>query len=422
MLFGLFGSCLFVCCSLLDVVYCFCCCLSQGTQRSILRAQELIEEALLSPDIDGSNPSPPQTRGASPDDPKLDAPLSAPPLSSCQNRAVSPSSSQLRKRHSDISLPTMSTSQLKATPISSSVTTFSSPTYCRIMVTPTTVSESSRYIPTDASTTTSRASSYAASNIPGAKCIKPQAWKLPREREGCSVANTMTTVSTITIATVPPLYSYAKSLSHGCELTTPSTPPSSSQSLSSSLPAKLMVLSSHEEVHEQLSSDVTKVPHPLTPPQTPNPSVSTHTVRDEADSVRRHSRSMSDSQVLGTEQDTPLERPHRETQSLSLPIHPSQGHQHFSPTMPTIASPTTEGTGNDLSLGRHLGSQKLPIGAEKAAALAAAAITKKSTNALEVSSAQPEVQRSTSATAVSGSGVVKTTRNVAVIQPTQVWK
>lgn len=406
----------------------------QGTHRSILKAQELIDDALTSPDTDPtSHPSPPQTRGGSPEESKVDTPFSA---ISSSHRAISPSASRLRKRHSDISLPT--TSQTKATPTLSlptsilhahpSSSVLSHKGSAPVTMT-TTISESSRYVPTEAIATTSRNLSCAGGNPDkpvGANPVRPvpRAWKIPQENESASLPITTTTTSTGTRSSAPPLYSYAKSLSRGNEV---APPPPQAPPTATPHSATLVTPLPQEEPPAQLTVDInSKLPRQQRHPSTPEPISVAADASEEAIPTRKHSRSKSDPQVSASDHDPPLQSSQPESpNSLRLP----DGHTHFSPTMPTIESPSVTDEAKDLLLNvppRPIASSKVPIGAEKAAAALAAAASTKNAPGPSSTAPGPNVSSAIGASAQGGGdrlavgeGVPRA-RNVAVILPTQV--
>ncbi len=295
---------------------------------------------------------------------------------------------------------------------------------------PTTVSESSHYVPTDVTMSTRSVSCPGSDGDNRLKSVKPRAWKLPQDSGSVSPPITMTTMATVTKTAAPPIYSYAKSLSQGGETPPPLAPPPvtnpSPTALSPPVP---------ENPSEQLMAaavgPIAQRTHRL--PSSPEPISSLPDTMDESVRTRKHSRSKSDSQVPIPETAVPCENPRSESSlSVQMPSRPSGNHTHFSPSMPTIDSPSVGDRDKDLSLGTPLvrpGSSTLPIGAEKAAAALAAARSG-TKNGPGLSPAVSGLQTSTVTTSGSpgmageklavGGGFTKMGRNVAVILPTQV--
>lgn len=368
---------------------------NQGTQRSITKAQELIDEALSTPDRDNLDiiiPSPPTL-----DVSKLDAPAAT-------TRSTLPAN-RPKKRYSDVIPP--SPSQLKvtstaptATPTYTSTSTaprpqnFTHPTPDRSPLPnrrvsqpvvsssqPTAFSESSKYVQTDVPPTARNSGfnvdveeslSFPAlvrcGVVREGKAANP--WGKPGERVTSTAAATSSQYSSSS--------SRAESLSQ--------------EDLERSLSAMLPSLEDSDELSPEDPSSVSCLHSSVTP----EPGMS---ASNDFQSLSKHSRSKSDPQVSSEqESESPLRRG-----GNKIPLSSLSRSQPFSPSLLSLPPENKSAPVASSSLG----SSKLKKGPAQAGGES------------NKSPQQTSVQSSSGPT-TSLSSITKATKNIAVIQPTQV--
>ena len=317
---------------------------NQGTQRSITKAQELIDEALSTPDRDNLDiviPSPPAL-----DVSKLDAPTPT-------TRSTLPPN-QPKKRYSDVIPP--NSSQLKvtstaptATPTYTSTSTaprpqnFTHPTPDRSPLPnrrisqptvsashPATFSESSKYVQTDVPPTARNC------NIDVEESLSfPALSRFGVVREGKAANPWGKPVQRVTSTAAATSSQYSSSSSRAESL--------SQEDLERSLSAMLPTLEDSDELSPGDTNSVGCLQSSLTP----EPGMS---ASSDFQPLSKHSRSKSDPQVSSEqESESPLGRG-----SGKIPLSYLSRSQHFSPSLLSLPSEkkTEPVVGSSLGTGR----------------------------------------------------------------------